>query len=288
MSATRASREVEAPKAGRADGEEGAFLAPPSVPEEPRSRVTAPCAALGGGADAGGGRLSPPMLPVAWKRRAWWLVGGLLCGLAPVAAAQTPVPNPAPPQVQTALYGGTLFSLEQDGAGTLHRGTDLFTLRLTLALPLPGGIRLAGRGDLTSLAALDPSNLNLASVKTVESYGALSWSRPFAGFDLGLAAMAGALIPVENELQWRYQPTYGAGARLGRGRSWLYVLAGHDGASDEACFDQKYGCINEWRAIVAGSIEVGRVALVGDLASGIGGRKRLGVLVRIPMIGGGQ
>jgi len=196
-----------------------------------------------------------------------------------VAADVAPAPAPAAkPELETALYLGTLLTLDQDQGGALHRGQDLVTLRLVAALPLPLGIRFGGRMDLTSLGAIDTANLDIKSLRTIETYGALSWSRKVAGFDMGLAVSAGALVPVEGAVEWRYQTLYAGGLRLGRGRSWTYVMAGSDGAADAAC-----ACSSGVRAILAGSVEFHRFALVGDWVSGAGGRRRGGVMFRVPM-----
>ena len=204
-----------------------------------------------------------------------------LLSLSPFVAAADVAPAPAlavKAELQTALYLGTLLTLDQDQGGALHRGQDLVTLRLVAALPLPLGIRFGGRMDLTSLGAIDPSNLDIQSLRTIETYGALSWSRKWAGFDVGAAVAAGALVPVEGTVEWRHESLFAGGFRVGRGRSWAYPMVGKDGAADAAC-----GCEKSWRFIVPASVEFKRFALIGDLVTGPGGRKRGGVLVRIPM-----
>jgi hypothetical protein len=217
--------------------------------------------------------------PSAILARAMMLLVLLIGSSAVLAAAAPSIPKPAAKsELQSSLYLGTLLTLDQDQGGALHRGKDLVTLRIVAALPLPIGIRFGGRMDMTSLGAIDPANLDLKSLRTIETYGALSWSRKVAGFDVGPAVAAGALIPVEGAVTWRYEALFSGGARLGRGRSWLYLMAGSDGAADAAC-----ACTGGLRFIGAGSIELSRFALIGDFVSGPGGRKRLGALFRLPL-----
>lgn len=205
--------------------------------------------------------------------------------LALAAPARAQAPSAA---VESNLYAGTLTYLDHAYAGGFQVGAKLATLRLVMTLPLPGGLRLAARGDLTALGAIDPNAPDLRTSRTVEGYAALSWSRSIAGMSVGPAVMAGALVPTGDAFAWRYEPTYGAGLRLGRGRSWVYGLVGKDGASDEECLTRKYGCAaaGDWRPIIAGSIEFGRAAIVGDFVGGSIGRVRLGALVRLPSPGG--
>lgn len=212
--------------------------------------------------------------------RAIILAAGLVL-LAALAAA--PAIAQDSPTVETNLYAGRLLVLDgQHGAQS--GGTKLWTVRLTNVIHFKGGLQLGARGDVTALEQIDPTSLNLEAARSLEGYAALS--RPWAvggGLTVGPALVAGSLVPTGQ----RGQPTYGAGARLGRGRSWLYALYGTNGAADDDAQRSWKEDVGP-RFIVAGSIEVGRFALVGDLVSGHGGYARLGVLVRVPTPGGAQ
>lgn len=199
----------------------------------------------------------------------------LLASTARAAAQETPV--------HSALYGGTLVFARQEGQGYTH-DANLFSLRLlSYAPPMWWGVRLAGRGDLTALGFLDPSSLDLDTVRIAEGYAALY--RPFGeGVTFGPAVVGGGLVPMSDALAWRFSSTWGVGGRIGRERSWLYVLVGTDGASDRNVSEEG----SRMRLLVAGSVEWGRTALVGDWVSGEGGRVRAGLMVRIPVPGGGQ
>jgi hypothetical protein len=104
---------------------------------------------------------------------------------------------PTPPVI--ALYAGCLLTVDQDQGGTLTRGNDLYALRLVVSALGPYGLWLGFRGDLTSLGYISPDSLDLASVRTAEGYGALSWSAAVKGFAVGPAVVAGALVPVQRE-----------------------------------------------------------------------------------------
>ena len=211
-------------------------------------------------------------------RFAWaWVIGAILA--APVVAQDAPTLE-AP---SIALYGGRLLTLDQDQAGSLTRGADLFALRLVVAAPGPYGLRLGFRGDVTSLGYLDPNSLDLSTLKTAEGYTALSWSTRVAGLDLGPAVMAGALVPVEGAVEWRLAMAYAGGARVGRSRSWAYAFVGKDEAADLAC-----SCSPGLRGIVAASVEIWRVSIQGEFISGPSGRKRVGAMVRLPMPSWGE
>lgn len=201
-------------------------------------------------------------------RFAWaWFIAATLA--APVVAQDAP---------SVALYGGRLLTVDQDQAGSLARGADLFALRLVVSAPGPYGLRLGFRGDVTSLGYIDPNSLDLSSLKTAEGYTALSWSTRFAGLDVGPAVMAGALVPVEGAVEWRLAMAYAGGARIGRGRSWAYAFVGKDEAADLAC-----SCSPGLRGIVAGSVEIWRVSIQGEWITGPAGRKRVGAMVRLPL-----
>lgn len=205
--------------------------------------------------------------------------GALLLVLAAPAAAQAPEPKPTPYPVTTSLYAGRLLTVDQDQAGHLSRGSDLWALRLIVSAKGPAGFRVGFRGDLTSLSYIDPSNLNLAALRSAEGYGALSWSAGLkSGVSFGPALMAGALVPVENRVDWRLAKAYGGGLRVGYGRSWAYMLAAKDEAADLAC-----ACSGGARGILVGSLEVWRLSLQGEWVSKAGGRKRLGAMVRVPL-----
>jgi hypothetical protein len=208
------------------------------------------------------------------------LHGAAIAILATAAHAQDAPTLEAP---YVALYGGRLLTVDQDQAGSLTRGADLFALRLIVSAPGPYGLRLGFRGDVTSLGYIDPNSLDLSSIKTAEGYTALSWSTRVAGLDLGPAVMAGALVPVEGAVEWRLAWAYAGGARIGKGRSWAYAVAGKDEAADLAC-----SCSPGLRGIVAGSIELWRISVQAEFISGPGGRKRVGALVRLPLPQWGQ
>jgi len=205
------------------------------------------------------------------------LLGLLLASFASADDAKPAVAAPAKAEVQSSLYAGRLLTVDQNGAGSYQRGTDLWTLRLVMAVPFPLGIRVAARGDLTSLGQIDPNNLDLASVRTAEGYGAISKSWKVAGFDVGPAIGGGALVPVQASA-WVYQGLVAGGLRIGHGRSWAYAFVGVDGAADAAC-----ACDGGLRFIAPASLEFKRFAAIADFVSGPGGRVRAGVLFRIPM-----
>lgn len=185
-------------------------------------------------------------------------------------------------QTTTALYVGRLATIDQDKAGTISRGADLFIARFVVSVPANNGLRLAGRLDVSSLAAIDPSNLDLSTIRTAEGYLALSWSAHLGSFEVGPALSTGALAPLENGTPIGYQTLYAGGLRLGRGYSWVYALAGKDGAADAAASYQGQG---PTRFITAGSLELSRFAVIWDYVSGPGGRKRAGLMFRLPMPG---
>ena len=208
------------------------------------------------------------------------LLGFLLTPLlvhAADAKPAGPAAAPARAEVQSSLYAGRLLTVDQNGAGSYQRGTDLWTLRLVMAVPFPLGIRVAARGDLTSLGQIDPNNLDLTSVRTAEGYGAISKSWKVAGFDVGPAVGGGALVPVQASA-WVYQGLVAGGLRIGHGRSWAYAFVGVDGAADAAC-----ACDGGLRFIAPASVEFKRFAAIADFVSGSGGRVRAGILFRIPM-----
>lgn len=196
----------------------------------------------------------------------------ILVVAAPAAAAER-IP------VVTNLYAGRMVTVEQDNAGRLSRGNDLYSLRLTVAAAGPAGLRLAFRGDITSFAAVDPNAVSLETARSVEGYASLSWTSRTKTFRVGPAVVAGALVPVEaGVVDWRIKGAYAGGLYVGRGRSWVLGLAGIDRAADAAC-----SCSPGARAVVAGSLEIWRVSIQGEWISGNGGRKRVGALARLPL-----
>jgi hypothetical protein len=216
------------------------------------------------------------------------LLAGLFTLMVASLALSEELPSPSPEpsaspspeganEFPVSMYAGRMLSVDQDQLGALHRGADLWALRLVGSLELPLGIRLGARGDLTSLSQIDPESLDVTSLRSAEGYVSLSWSRRLAGLEVGPALALGALIPVESGAQWVYQGLFAGGARIGRGRSWAYLMAGSDGAADAASLTS--GGV---RFIGAASIEFRRFAAVADWVSGSGGRKRAGVLFRIP------
>jgi hypothetical protein len=214
---------------------------------------------------------------------------GVLLLVLVAALAGSPAMAQAP-VVETNLYAGRLLILDWQH-GPTDGGSKLWTARMTSTVRLKGGLQLGARGDVTALEQIDPTTLDLSAARSLEGYAGLS--RPWAvggGLTIGPALVAGTLVPTGQ----RGQPTYGAGARFAFGRSWLYALVGTNRAADSSGLDEWAHTRNgdppdgEIRLIVAGSIELHRVALVGDLVGGPGGYVRLGLLVRVPTPGGGQ
>jgi len=210
----------------------------------------------------------------------------ILCSIHIASAAAQDVPaallGPEPEEtIALALYGGRLMTVQTDGATAAK---DLFAIRFIAALPLDFGFKLAVRGDMTALGPIDPTNVDIESARSLEGYLALSRSWRLKTLDVGPAVMAGALVPVDAGVTWASRNTYGAGVRLGRGRSWVYALYGKNGAADATC---GHSCdAGDRRFVFAGSIEFGRVAAFGDYVSGFGGYGRAGFFIRVPLPGG--
>lgn len=197
-------------------------------------------------------------------------VFALFWAACPAADAAEPVPH-----MTTALYAWKLAVLDRDGQA-YRRGGDLFGGRAIASMDLRGGLHLGLRGDASALSGFDLQNPG--TWRSLEGYGALS--RPFAAgsITVGPALMAGALVPVTTAATWSSRPTWGGGVRVGQGWSWLYVLAGKNGAADERAFGA-----TPMRLLMAGHVELHRVALVGDFVSGPGGFARGGLALRIPI-----
>jgi len=195
-----------------------------------------------------------------------------LVGLAGTAHADEPEP------VQLGLFAGRLITVNIDGTGALNKGDDLYVLRMVVAVPGPFGLRLGVRADATALSYIDPSNLDPASVRTGEVYAAASWSAKKGGWSFGPAAFTGALVPVQDALEWRMKSAWGAGARIGYGPSWAYAFVGKDAASDEVAGTGA----SPMRLIAPFNVQWKFLAGQGEIVTGPGGRFRFAAVVQIP------
>lgn len=202
-----------------------------------------------------------------------------------VSAGLARAAEPEPPSM--ALFAGRLVTIDQDGTGALTKGDDLYALRLVVAVPGPLGLRVGFRGDLTALSYIDPATLDPTALRTAEGYGAVSWSTKALGVTLGPAVFAGALIPVQDAVEWRMKGAYGGGLRVGLGSSYVYAMVGKDKASDD-----RAGGVSPTRLIVPFAVEVPiwktGIGLQGEIVTGVGGRWRAAVMARIPNPWSGQ
>lgn len=206
--------------------------------------------------------------------------------LAPLAhAGGIPSELDIPPPT-LELYAGRLVTLQADGTGAIARDQDMYVVRAVVAVPGPFGLRVGFRGDLTSLAYIDPASLDPSSVRTAEGYTALSWSTKVAGVSFGPAVFGGALVPVQDAVEWRMKGAYGGGLRVGAGASWIYAFVGKDKASDEI------GGSSPMRVIVPFQVQVPiwrtGFGVQGEVVTGAGGRWRLAVVAKIPNPWSGQ
>lgn len=219
----------------------------------------------------------------AWLRDNWdiWAVtrrgswGGPLV-LAVLLGAGTGYAQEEPQYL--ALYAGRLLTVDIDGSGALTQGQDLYVARMVVAVPGPAGLRFGFRGDLTALSAIDPTSLDPSAVRTAEGYAALSWSAKAKGWSFGPAGFAGALVPVEDAVDWRMKSAYGAGVRVGFGASWAYAFVGKDAASDEVAGNGT----SPMRLVVPFNVQWKFLAGQGEVVTGPGGRLRLAVVVQVP------
>jgi len=216
--------------------------------------------------------------PILWVILAAVALSVASCWVMNLSAAE-----PAP-SVDVSLLGWKLFVLDHDGTA-YRRGGDLFGGRAIASMDLKAGLHLGLRGDASALSA-DFDLANPGTYRTLEGYGALSRPFAFGRFTAGPALIAGALVPVTTDdtaAAWASKPTWGGGARLAIGRSWLYLMAGTNGAADE-----RAPGASPIRLLLAGQIEWNRVALVADFVSGPGGFARGGIAYRLPIPWGEQ
>lgn len=217
----------------------------------------------------------PRTPPVAWL--AFAVIAALILGF--IALASPSCDGAEAGKVTTQAFAWKLFVIDRDGEA-YRRGGDLFGGRVQASVDLPAGLHFGARGDASALSA-DFDFSNPGTYRTLEGYCAVS--RPFGAprFTYGPAVMGGALVPVSTEAAWSSRATWGGGLRIGHASSWVYLLAGQNGAADERALAGGHPV----RFLGAGHVDLGRFALVGDLVTGPGGFARGGLAFRVPVPG---